>query len=294
MIRPMLADKSKPFHRPDWIYESKLDGVRCIASLDGAVKLQSRSGQDIGYKFPELAEINRQATKPCILDGEIVCRNFEGIQHRINKQNSLDIRIGVKQYPATYYIFDILNLDGQSVMPLGLLDRKRILASNFATGRDAKLLAYYEHNGIELFNKVKADGGEGIMAKQIYSSYIEGKRSRSWLKIKCFVEDTFVIAGLTRGENERAKTFGALILGKYDNGILTYVGCAGSGLTDRMLFDLNTGIRPDQCPFSTPPALDKEVLRWTKPSLTCEIRYLGYGSQGHLRFPTFRKLKGVK
>lgn len=292
MIRPMLADKSRPFDGKDWIYESKLDGVRCISHLDGGVSLQSRTGQDITYKFPELADISRQAVKPCILDGEIVCRNFEGIQHRISKQSSLDIKIGVKQYPATYYIFDILNLDGQSVMPIGLIDRKKILASNFATGRNAKVLAYYEHNGIEMFNKVKADGGEGIMAKQIYSPYIEGKRSRSWLKIKCFVEDTFSICGLTRGENERAKTFGSLILGKADNGNFTYVGCAGSGLTDTMLLHILQEIKPGYCPFSRLPELDREVLAWVKPEVRCEIRYLGFGSKGHLRFPTFRRLKG--
>jgi len=291
MIKPMCAESSKPFDSKDWIYESKLDGVRCVAFLDGKVKLQARSGADITYKFPELEGIARQAGKPCILDGEIVCMNFNGIQHRIHKENPLDIRIAMKQYPATYYIFDILNLNGESITSKPLIERKVALATNFTTGKSARLLAWQNGYGVSFFNKVKATGGEGIMAKQMYSSYIEGKRSRSWLKIKCFVEGSFYICGLTRGENERAKTFGSLILGKPDNGKFSYVGCAGSGLTDAMLSYILRGIKCANCPFEQVPKLDKELLYWAIPDLRCEIRYLGFGSNGHLRFPTFRRLK---
>lgn len=294
MIKPMLAESSsKPFDRKDWLYENKLDGCRCVAFIDGQVRLQARSGADITHKFPELADIHRQAGKPCILDGEIVCQNFNGLQHRIHKEKPLDIKVAMRQYPATYYVFDILNLDGQSLALEPLIQRKATLASNFATGKSARLLAWQSAYGIGLFESVKACGLEGIMAKQMYSPYIEGKRSSSWLKVKCFVEDSFYICGLTRGENERAKTFGSLILGKAI-GVATpivYVGCAGSGLTEEMITYILRVIKPTNCPFSRVPKLDKQVLVWVKPELVCEIRYLGFGSEEHLRFPTFRRLR---
>lgn len=289
-INPMLAQSSKPFDSDSWIYENKLDGVRCIAFLDGKVKLQARSGLDITHKFPELVDINKQANKPCILDGEIACQNFNAIQHRIHKEKPLDIKFAMKQYPATYYVFDILDIDGTNTMPLPLGERKEQLNKSFAYGKYARPIAYYSGNGIALFEKVKACGGEGIMAKNVYSTYIEGKRSNNWLKIKTFTEGLFYICGLTRGENDRDRTFGAVILGKPDNGEFNYMGCAGSGLTDEMLLHILRQIKPGVCPFGITPKLDKELLTWAKPEMLCEIRYLGYGSEGHLRFPTFRRL----
>jgi len=294
VIKPMLAKSSKPFDSDGWIYENKLDGVRCIATLNNGVELQARSGRDITYKFPELADIAKQVSKPCILDGEIVCLNFSGIQHRIHREYILDIKAGARRYPATYYVFDILNLDGESLITKPLIQRKATLASTFTTGRDARLLAFQNGYGISLFEKVKACGGEGIMAKQLYSPYILGKRSNYWLKIKCFVEDTFYICGLTRGENDRARTFGSVILGKANDGELTYVGCAGSGLTDVMLNRILRLDRVDKCPFKQIPDLDRKLLTWIMPNMLCEVRYLGFGSNGHIRFPSFRRLKGEK
>lgn len=288
MIKPMLAETAKqPFDSKDFIYELKLDGVRCIAYLDGGVKLQARSGSDITYKFPELAEIHKQVGKPCILDGEIACTDFNGIQHRIHRERALDIKFAMRQYPAIYYVFDILNLAGESVMTKPLVERKLLLGKNLTDSDVITFNPFQQGDGVKLFDKVKLLGLEGIMAKQIYSPYIEGKRSTSWLKIKTFVEDTFYICGLTKGENDRARTFGSLILADKE---FNYVGCAGSGLTDQMLSYILRVIKPSDCPFNQVPKLDREVLAWVKPEQKCEIRYLGRGSEGHLRFPTFRKL----
>lgn len=291
MIRPMLAETAKePFDSDDHIYEQKLDGARCIAYVDNGVRLQSRSGSDLTHRFPELMDIGKQVIKPCILDGELVCNSFNSLQHRIHKEKPLDIKVAAKQYPATYYVFDILNLGGTNTMSQALATRKEVLGLTFSTGENARLLRFVYNSGVSLFRYVKADGGEGIMAKNIHSPYLEGKRSTSWLKIKAFQEDTFVICGLLRGENERAKTFGSLVLGKASNGGLTYIGCAGSGLTEGMLKHILQVVVPGRCPFGVVPALDKEVLTWVMPQLLCEVRFLGLGSNGHLRFPTFRKL----
>jgi len=286
MIKPMLAETAKqPFDSNDFIYELKLDGVRCIAELDGGVKLQARSGQDITYKFPELADIHKQVSKPCVLDGEIACANFNGIQHRIHRQNPLDIKVAMAQYPAIYYVFDILNLDGERVTAHPLTDRKLLLGENFQGGANTILLPFQQGGGIELFEKVKQLGQEGIMAKRTYSPYLEGKRSGAWLKIKAFTDGIFHIVGLTRGKNDRERTFGALILADSQ---LNYVGCAGSGLNGAMLDYILQAVTPAECALKQAPKLDSLV--WCKPELFCEVRYLGYGSEGHLRFPTFRKL----
>jgi len=282
MIKPMLAETAKqPFDSNDFIYELKLDGIRCIAYLDG-----------------------------CIVDGEIACADFNDIQHRIHRENPLDIKFAVDKYPARYSVFDILNLDGERVTSKRLIDRKLLLGENFAEihkqahrlqarsgqdithkfpeligGANTILHPFQQGGGVELFEKVKLLGQEGIMAKNIYSPYLEGKRSGAWLKIKAFTDGIFHIVGLTRGKNDRERTFGALILADSQ---LNYVGCAGSGLNGAMLDYILQAVTPTECALKQAPKLDSLV--WCKPELFCEVRYLGYGSEGHLRFPTFRKL----
>ncbi len=292
MIKPMLAETAKePFDSDNHLYEKKIDGVRCVAYLDDATRLQSRSGADLPHKFPELQQLRKQVSKPCILDGEIACESFGGIQHRVHRENSLDIKLAMRQYPAVYWVFELVNLDSRNIMSQALIARKELLGLTFTNGENAKLLHFVYRHGISLFNEIERDGGEGIMAKNIHSPYLEGKRSTSWLKIKAFQEDTFVIGGLVRGENERAKTFGSLVLGKASNGRLEYVGCAGSGLAEGMLRHILEVVVPGPCPFRVVPSLDKEVLTWVSPQLVCEVRFMGLGSNGHLRFPTFRKLR---
>jgi len=292
MIKPMLAETARePFDHKDWLFELKLDGVRAIAVLNkGNTKLIGRSGSDITYKFLELAQVHRQTSKSCILDGEIVSstHKFVDIQQRIHKENALAIRIASKEYPVIYYAFDMLYLDGQNLMHYPLLERKVKLHSQFIGDCSARTLGFETGSGIALFNKVKALGLEGIMAKQIQSPYLEGKRSKSWLKVKAFCEDTFQIYGLTRGDNARSDTFASLILGKDDR----FVGCVGTGFDDltlKLLLSKLHTLKSDKCQLQG-MVLDREVLFFTEPKLCCEVRYLAYGSEGHLRFPSFRRL----
>jgi DNA ligase D-like protein (predicted ligase) len=288
----MLAQTAKaPFDHKDWLYELKLDGVRCIAYLDRDTKLRGRSGQDITYKFPELQNLHRQTSKPCILDGEIVCVSFSQIQRRIHKEKPLDIRIAQRLYPSFYFAFDILNLEGNSLMAEPLIKRKETLESTFSSGYQARLLGWQTGQGIALFNKVKEKGLEGIMAKHMYSLYLPGKRSHNWLKIKNFQESTFYVCGLTEGDNERKSTFGGLILGELVQGKSCYVGNVGSGFDQQELTELLayfTGLK-GQNPLGKVD-IGRPVKFWIKPIVKCEVRYFERGSDGKLRFPTFRKL----
>ncbi|MBW2673831.1 MAG: hypothetical protein JRD89_10530 [Deltaproteobacteria bacterium] len=292
MIKPMLAETAKePFDSDRHIFEVKWDGVRCIVLPGG--RLQARSGADITDRFPEIRVATR---KPAVLDGEIVC--FEGglpsfplIQQRIHKQDRLAIRLASRATPATFIAFDVLYVDGESVMEKPLLERKGILSSlkgdsSFAIGD------HIMWNGIRFFQACAEKGLEGVMAKDTEGRYLPGKRTPYWLKVKAFKEEKFLICGLTEGENERANTFGSLVLGKETESGLVYVGNAGSGFSEEMLatvLKLASGLKGD-CPFPEAPKMDRAVKFWVEPFLWCEVRYLEYGSDGKLRFPTFRGL----
>jgi len=289
----MLAQTAKePFNSKDWLYELKLDGVRCIAYLDTTTRLQARSGNDLTFKFPELQQLHRQIGKPCILDGEITCSTFSQIQRRVHKEKPLDIRIAQRQYPARYYAFDILNIDRDGVALRPLKERKEILRSVMTDSEHGLVLPWQIGNGIALLGKTKRGNLEGIMAKQMSAPYIEGKRADWWLKIKNFKEGAFYICGLTEGQNDRSSAFGSLILGELVGDKWVYVGNVGSGFDQQQLKMLLSFFRTMQgdCPFEQ-AEVARPVKFWTKPIVKCEVRYLERGSGGKLRFPTFRKLE---
>ena len=294
MIEPMLAESTQePFNSEAWLFEPKLDGVRCIAYLTGETKLQARSGADISHKFPELASLHEQAIKPCVLDGEIVCGSFHRIQHRIHREKALDIRAAARSIPATFYGFDILYIEGWAQAPRPLLERKLALTLHFEGDERGRVLGFQNRDGVSLFAKAKEAGFEGIMAKRLTSTYQEGRRSPDWLKIKAFQEGRFLICGVIEGENERARTFGSLVLGKEAERGLEYVGNVGSGFSEAMLQSLLPileGLKQADSPFPHPVKLDRGLKFWIKPFVWCEVRYLEVGSDGKLRFPTFRKL----
>lgn len=292
-ISPMLAQTAeKPFNSPDWLFEEKLDGVRCLSFVDKSTKLLGRYENNLTQLFPEFKHLNLLVKGRAILDGEIVCDSFEGIQRRVHLQDPFKIRLASKTIPATYYIFDILQLDGKDLTKETLATRKYILSEVLEDDGVIRKMPYFLEKGIELFNRIKERGGEGIIAKRLKSTYQMGKRSWDWLKVKCFVEDEFYVCGLTKGENEREKTFGSLILGKKEEDRFVYMGCVGSGFTQEMLnsylkvFEKIKG----ECVFQPMPKIDKEVLFWVKPEIKVLVRHLGLGSDALIRFPTFRQL----
>ena len=290
-MKPMLAQTARePFDHKDWLFELKLDGVRCIAHLDRDTRLQARSGQDITDQFPELHDLHRQVIKPCILDGEIICATFNQVQHRIHRTKPLDIRVASRLYPARFFAFDLLKVNGENLMPCVQIARKAALTAVMDEGPVGLILPWRDE-GIALFREVQSQHQEGIMAKLKSAPYIEGKRVDWWLKIKNFQEGNFYICGLTEGENDRKSTFGSLILGELKDGKLVYVGNVGSGFDQQQLRELaayfNT-LKGD-CPFEQVD-VGRPVKFWTKPTSQCEVRFLEWGKDGKLRFPSFRGL----
>ncbi|MDD5537364.1 MAG: ATP-dependent DNA ligase [Candidatus Omnitrophica bacterium] len=291
-IKPQLAQTAKEsFDHKDWLFELKLDGVRCIAYLDNGTRLQARSGQDITAQFPELGELHRQVVKPCILDGEIICATFNQVQHRIHRTKPLDIRVARRLYPARFYAFDLLEVNRKTIMPHAQSARKQILTTVMKESEQGLILPWRDGEGTALFREVQSRRQEGIMAKLKSAPYLEGKRVDWWLKIKNFQEGTFYICGLTEGENDRKATFGSLILGELKDGKWLYVGNVGSGFDQQELKELAahfTALKGD-CPFERVD-VGRPVKLWTRPVVQCEVKFLEWGSDGKLRFPTFRGL----
>jgi bifunctional non-homologous end joining protein LigD len=301
VIDPMLCQRAGgPFDSPDWLFELKLDGGRCIAFLSKeGTRLQSRSGNLITAQFPELQQLHRMVEEPCVLDGEIICRNFSSFARRVHKQNAFDIRIARKENPASFVAFDILEVNGVSVVKVPLMTRKDILDR---TGLDkwevgsvdnpAAILPYQIKNGVALFEEIRKKELEGIVAKGIHSPYTQSVRSDLWLKIKNLKMRSFLVCGLTAGERARKDYFGALILGEMIGEKLFYRGNVGTGFDYRqMSWMLAFFKKLEGPPVFQASVIGKPIKLWVKPIVKAEIEYYELGVDGKLRFPTFRKLE---
>jgi len=288
----MFAQSGSGRHYPDdWLYELKLDGVRCITFLSDDTRLQGRSGNNLTALFPELKDLHKQAGRPCILDGEIICEDFKAIQRRVHKVRAFDIRMAAREYPAVYYAFDVLEIDGESTMRSFQLERKERLASVFRDGEKGRILPYQVGAGEALHVLSRAQKLEGIMAKSPRGIYVPGWRGNVWLKIKNFQTGTFLVCGVTAGESARESTFGSLILAEEAEGRLVYVGSVGSGFTEKEQWEILKLLgeaKRGSASLEADPG--KPVLFWTRPVFKVEVQYLEKGSDGKLRFPSFKGL----
>ncbi|MDP2728057.1 MAG: hypothetical protein Q8P59_11010, partial [Dehalococcoidia bacterium] len=221
-LKPMLASLEKDVWDSHLhLFENKWNGLRIVGHCEGeSVRLQGSSGADFTLQFPEVFEALRKAVKhPAIVDGEIVCLDERGlpcfnlIQNRIGKRDQAVVKIMIAKSPAIYQVFDVTSVFQQDITvhgkePATLMQRKDIL-SNLVTGNGAvKLSPWIDGRGKELFEKVKALGQEGIMAKLKTSLYIPGGRNTDWLKMKVWKTDTFVVGGYTMGTGWRSDIMG--------------------------------------------------------------------------------------
>ncbi|MBI1886202.1 MAG: DNA ligase D [Chloroflexi bacterium] len=303
-IAPMLASLAEgPFSNADWLFEPKLDGVRAIALIrEGKVTLLSRRGLDATAQHPSLAEdLARQPDREVILDGEIVALDENGIpsfqllQQRLNLTRPPDIRKAESQIPVLYYVFDLLYLNGYDLRGVTAERRRALLDQTLVPSERVKFVEEFGVDGEAAYQIALEHGLEGVVAKRRDSVYESGKRSRLWLKAKATQSDEFVVGGYSRGQGSRFSTFGALLLGYYEDGRLTYAGHVGSGFSDRMLEDLRKrldGMRTDDCPFAEPPPV-KDVT-WVRPGLVVEVRYVQRTADNRLRAPVFMRLREDK
>lgn len=285
------------FSSPDWLFERKLDGERCLLRRRGKeVTLVSRNGKCKNAVYPEIAGHLEALPGHYILDSEIVTfsgrqTSFKKLQHRIHRRDpGEDLR---RRIPVFGYAFDILYLDGYKLTSLPLRERKKVLKA-FMGKSGLRFLRHRNEEGEACFLEACDRGWEGLIAKKADSAY-EQKRSRQWLKIKCSHRQEFVVAGFTDPTGER-KGFGALLLGYYEDSRLLYAGRVGTGFDDEFLSAFSEELdsaEKDACPFDDYDETMQGV-HWTRPSFVAEIGFTEWTSSGRLRHPRFLGLREDK
>ena len=204
IYKPMLAKVApEPFSGKDWVFEVKWDGFRAIAYVNGQLSIKSRNQKELLQNFPELSELKRLCSN-VVLDGEIIVMrqgkpDFQALLERGQAVSRLEIQRQTERVSATYIVFDILEKDGQSLVDLPLIERKKVLKNSLREGVNVLLSDFIEEKG-EAYYKLAIDKGlEGLIAKRKDSLYEEGRRSGSWLKIKKLKSCDCVIFGYTKG-----------------------------------------------------------------------------------------------
>jgi bifunctional non-homologous end joining protein LigD len=291
-VKPMLANtKEKPFDDPEWVFENKYDGYRTIAIINPPeVQLFSRNEISFDSNFKPVAEDLKKIDHTAILDGEVVVEDDSGKANFQLLQNYLKTGSG----NLKYYVFDILNLDGNSITELSLLERKELLKILF-NKYDFENVFYSEHiseKGLELFDLAAKNKEEGIIAKKADSNYNVNRRSNDWLKIKTSNQEEAIIIGITEPKKSR-KYFGALLLGQYYGKRLEFIGKCGTGFNDETLKELYTKLQPYfvvKSPLNEKTAL-RDTIQWIKPKIVCQVKFSEWTQDKHLRHPVYLGLR---
>lgn len=289
----MLAKSSEDaFDNEDWIFEIKWDGYRAVADLSKKQPLlYSRNGISFLSKFNSITEDFSQQKHHMILDGEIVAYDENG-------KPSFQLLQQIGDNPdlaLTYQVFDILWLNGHSTEELPLIQRKELLKDALIETDLIKFCDHVPEKGIAFFNQMEKMQLEGMIAKKADSIYTENSRSTDWLKIKFTNTEEAIICGFTEPKGSR-QGFGALILGKYIDGKLTYSGHTGTGFNNELLNQIHERLKKlivKPSPFETIPKTNMPVT-WIKPELVCEIKFSEITKDGMFRHPVFVVLREDK
>lgn len=291
--QPQLATLAdQPFDHEDWLFENKYDGYRALAQIHNQkVELLSRNGISFNKKYPAIAQTLSAIETDMILDGEIVIEDSKGKSHFQWLQGYAD---KPKRGTLKFYVFDILYFQGYDLRAMELVTRKKILKSVLP---DLPHIVYSEHvlnDGIKAFGTAEKNGGEGIIAKKISSTYHAGGRSKDWLKVKTQQQQEMVIGGFTEPTGSRSG-IGALLCGFYEGKDLKYSGKVGSGYTDAILKDLRkklNRLERKTSPFSTTPK--EKNVHWVKPELIAQVKFSEITETGSMRHPVYLGLRPDK
>jgi bifunctional non-homologous end joining protein LigD len=286
-MKAVLTDER--FSDPAWIYERKLDGIRCIAiKADRRVRLLSRNDLSLNGRFPEVVEaLENDPAGDFVLDGEVVA--FDGAQTSFARLQQR----GERPTSVFFYVFDILHLAGHDAGALPLRARKALLRRALAFHGPVRLTPHRNRDGEALFREACRKGWEGLIAKRADSPYTHG-RSRDWLKFKCSAEQELVIGGFTAPQGSRTE-LGALLLGHFEDGRLRYAGKVGTGFTRATLRDLAARLEPlhrDDSPFADD--VRERHVTWVEPRLVAQIGFSEWTRDGRLRHPRFLGLRDDK
>jgi bifunctional non-homologous end joining protein LigD len=300
-IAPMLARTGDlPADDDRWAYEIKWDGVRAVAYADGGrLRLEARSGRDITPRYPELRELGRAlAGREAVLDGEVVAFDAEGrpsfqrLQGRMHLTSEHAVRRLSQSDPVHYMIFDLLWLDGHSLMDLPYSERRERLTELGLAGPTWQTPVGHVGDGAALLDASRSQGLEGIIAKRLDSKYTPGRRTHSWVKVKNVRRTDIVVGGWLEGEGRRGGRLGALVVGYYEDGALKYAGRVGTGFDEAELDRLGgllAGLARADSPFEgrQPP----RETHFVDPVLVATVGYGEWTQTRTLRHPRYLGLR---
>jgi DNA ligase D-like protein (predicted ligase) len=299
-VDPMLATPTeRRFSDPGWLFERKLDGIRCLAFRQGdRLRLLSRNQQRLDNTYPELADrIAAQAVDDFVLDGEVVAFENGRTSFALLQQRSgvTDAR-RARQSPVavTYFVFDVLHLAGHDTRDLPLRVRKALLRRAIDLRAPLKYTRHRNGEGVGYFAHACSHGWEGLVAKRADSSYAS-RRSPNWLKFKCESGQELVIGGFTEPSGSRSG-FGALLLGYHADGELRFAGKVGTGFDDKTLRELRrrlSSIEIERSPFADVRRFERGT-HFVRPELVAQVGFTEWTRDGMLRHPRFLGLRTDK
>lgn len=298
MIKPQLATLAQvPPRGAEWIYEIKQDGYRILCRVaNGRATVHTRTGLDWTSKFaPQAAQAARLPVKQAWLDGEMVVLESNGVSSFQALQNALEHETPEK---ISYFVFDLLYLDGWDLRRVPLTERKRVLAQLLEQAQAGSYLKYSDHltaqDGASVLQHACGHGLEGVIAKRADAGYVSG-RGTDWLKLKCRHRQEFVVGGYTLPKGSRSG-FGCLLLGLHEaDGSLNFCGRVGSGFNEQMLDEMTAtleSLRRNDPPFRNPPR--EKTNRWVEPQLVAEVEFANWTDEGLLRQASFIGLREDK
>ncbi|HNM97632.1 MAG TPA: non-homologous end-joining DNA ligase [Marmoricola sp.] len=293
---PMLATRGDQVPAGDqWAHEVKWDGIRAIVDChSGGGKVWTRTGRDISVAFPELTGLGcRQMT----LDGEIVSLRdgvptLQALADRIHVTDARKAALLANANPAVFLVFDVLSLDGRSLVSLPWSQRRTILESLGLGDVSWQTPPVYD-DGDVLLEAARAQGLEGIVSKRRTSPYRPGLRSPDWLKFPIRPTGSFVVGGF-RYETDSASRLGALLVGEPHGDTLAYRGKVGSGVAGKAGARLAEILYPlvvEECPFDDVPRLDAAGAAWVRPDVVIDVEYLAITTDLKLRQPAYRGVR---
>jgi bifunctional non-homologous end joining protein LigD len=312
--RPRFVEPMKPRlieHAPntgDWAYELKFDGIRALAIKSGASRqLISRNEKNLNNRFPDIARAAGDFdADECVVDGEVVAMDEEG---RSSFQLLQRTELDGKGAPLAFYVFDLLQLNGRSLIRLPLALRKKMLMQIVPSSGDIiRLSGEIGTEARTLLPEIKRHGLEGLIGKLRDSVYEPGRRSGAWIKIKCVNEQEFVVGGYTPPAGAR-KHFGAILVGYYEKEKFLFAGKVGTGFDSKSLAAFYKKMRAEQretCPFSDLPSKQNSEwvqgitpsmmrkMHWVNPKFVCQVKFAEWTRDLKLRQPVFLGLREDK
>lgn len=300
-IPPMLATPTaRRFSAEGWLFERKLDGERCLSYCCGdSVSLWSRNRRRLDGTYPEIVDALRRRRHDVVIDGEVVAFDDDGTTSFARLQRRLGItdpdaarRTGIA---VSYYVFDLLHVDGRDVTQLPLYERKSLLRAAVRFHDPVVYTEHRERDGEAFFEEACRRRWEGLIAKSADGTYVS-RRSPDWLKFRCSNEQELVVIGFTEPRRTRV-ALGALLLGYHEGDRLVYAGKVGTGFDVATLLSLRArlgGLERSTSPLADAQRVRERGVHWVRPELVAQIAFTEWTTDGLLRHPRYLGLRDDK